>query len=708
MDHRLVHFFTYAKVNNPAGVTANDLGDADSGPNHLQNFPTLLSATSAGENTTITGTLNSTANTTFEVEFFSNTACDASGFGEGENFLGSASLTTDASGNVAFTEAFPEQPGQFITATATHPTDGTSEFSQCIQVTPPVAVDADLAIAKADSPDPVTVGQTLTYTLTASNNGPANATGVTVTDTLPSGVTFVSATPSQGTCSGTTTVTCALGYLNNGASATVSIQVTPTAAGDLSNTASIHGSQTDPNQDNNSDTETTTVNAAIDLAITMTDSPDPVRVQQTLTYTLTVTNNGPSGATGVLVTDTLPNGVTFGNATPSQGTCNGTGTVICNLGSLATAPEATISIAVTPTQAGSLTNSAVVQANEPESNPANNSASETTTVSLSADVAITKTDDPDPVLVGQTLTYTLVASNNGPSAASNVVVTDDMPGGVSFVSATTTQGTCTGSTTVTCSVGSLASGGSATVTIRVTPLAAGTLTNTARVHATESDPNTGNDEATTTTTVNPSADVAITVADNPDPVKVKTELTYALTVRNNGPSPATGVTVNDSLPSGVTFGSVTTTQGSCTSSVSCTLGTLASGAAVTITIKVTPQTSGTLTNTATVAATENDPTASNNTATTTTAVTTSGTPFRLTVTAAGNGKVTSNPAGIDCGLGSTTCQAMYNNGTVVTLTATPAAGARFDHWEKGCTGTSPSCSVTVNSNISVRAVFKKQ
>jgi uncharacterized repeat protein (TIGR01451 family) len=462
------------------GVTPNDAGDTDIGANDGQNFPLITTAVSTALGTTIQGTLNSTPNTNFNIEFFSNAACDSSNFGEGETFLGSTSVTTDGNGNASFTAIVDAADiGDSITSTATGPISGTSEFSRCVTVTAGAPIDSDLAITKADSPDPVTVGQTLTYTLTATNNGPANATGVTVTDTMPSGVTFVSATASQGTCSGTSTVTCTLGNLNNGGSATVTIQVTPTAAGELSNTASIQGSQADPNQNNNSDTETTTVNAAIDLALTMTDSPDPVRVQQTLTYTLTATNHGPSGATGVLVTNTLPNGVTFGSATPSQGTCNGTGTVMCALGPLAAGGEATISIAVTPTQAGIITNSAVVQANEAESNPANNSASESTTVTLSADVTITKADDPDPVLVGQTLTYTLVATNNGPSAASNVVVTDDMPGGVSFVSAVPTQGTCTGSTTVSCSVGSLASGGSATITIRVTPLAAGTLTNIA-------------------------------------------------------------------------------------------------------------------------------------------------------------------------------------------------------------------------------------
>ncbi len=121
---------------------------------------------------------------------------------------------------------------------------------------------ADLALTKADFPDPVTAGDNLTYTITVTNNGPDAATGVVVTDTLPSGVTFVSATPSQGNCSGTATVTCNLGGLNNGANATVTIVVRPAPAAvpSLSNTASVSGTETDPNNANDSDAEGTTVN----------------------------------------------------------------------------------------------------------------------------------------------------------------------------------------------------------------------------------------------------------------------------------------------------------------------------------------------------------------------------------------------------------------------------------------------------------------
>ena len=119
----------------PSGVTPNDVSDGDTGANNLQNFPVLTSAVDSGVNTTIQGSLNSLSNTTFRVEFLDNSVCDASGFGEGKNFVGSANVTTDGSGSAAIITTFTGLLNRgFITSTATRLDDGgnptdTSEFS---------------------------------------------------------------------------------------------------------------------------------------------------------------------------------------------------------------------------------------------------------------------------------------------------------------------------------------------------------------------------------------------------------------------------------------------------------------------------------------------------------------------------------------------------------------------------------------------------
>lgn len=126
--------------------------------------------------------------------------------------------------------------------------------------TPDESATSDLSVSKSDSPDPATVGGDVTYTVTVANNGPSGATGVTVTDTLPTDVAFVSAIPGEGSCAQPGgIITCSLGNLASGATATVAIVVTATAAGTMSNTASVTANESDPNTANNTATATTTV-----------------------------------------------------------------------------------------------------------------------------------------------------------------------------------------------------------------------------------------------------------------------------------------------------------------------------------------------------------------------------------------------------------------------------------------------------------------
>ena len=252
---------------------------------------------------------------------------------------------------------------------------------------------ADLSIAKRDSPDSVLAGNSLTYALTVTNDGPSDATGATVTDTLPVGVTFISVTPAQGSCSRTSTITCSLDGLASNASTTVTIQVKVNSStiGTITNTASVSGNEADPQDTNNTASEDTAVVAEADLSITKSDSADPVVAGAALSYTLNVTNAGPSDATGVTFTDTLPSEMTFASSAPGSPTCTELdGTVTCDLGNMSVASSSAVTIVAVAATLGTMTNTASVTGAEDDPDPENNAVSEDTEVMPGADLRVTK------------------------------------------------------------------------------------------------------------------------------------------------------------------------------------------------------------------------------------------------------------------------------------------------------------------------------
>ena len=230
----------------------------------------------------------------------------------------------------------------------------------------------------------------------------------------------------------------------------------------------------------------------------------------TITYTLDATNDGPSDAANVTVTDTLPAGVTFVSVNASNGgwTCNNTGniSVTCTRPLLAAGTDApTVRVRVTaPTQGARLTNTATVAATTPDPDPSNDTDTFITRVGPSADLSLVKRG-PNTVTPGSTIRYSLVVSNAGPDRARDIVVVDDLPDGVTFISASGVGWSCDNNAnrSVRCERPSLASGDEAppiTLVVR-SSTSADDITNQASVRASTFDPTSANNSGSAATTV---------------------------------------------------------------------------------------------------------------------------------------------------------------------------------------------------------------
>ncbi len=480
---------------------------------------------------------------------------------------------------------------------------------------------ADLSIVKLDSPDVAVAGMPVTYTIVVTNNGPGDALGATVTDTLPAGVTFLSSTASQGSCSGAGPITCSLGTISNGANATIFVTIKTNSAlptpNPIVNNATVSSTSSDPDPSNDSTTQPTTIVAQTDLSITKAAAATVI-AGNPLVFTIVVTNNGPSDALNVNVTDPTPTGLVF---TSNAGAC--TTAFPCALGNLPAGQSRTITatyaVPSNYTAPSPIVNTATVTTDTTETNPANNTASSSTTLQLDTDLAIAKSG-PATIVAGNQMTYTVVVTNNGPSDATGVSVSDTTPPGLTFVS---NAGACT--TAFPCTLGTLTPGATRTITSTyLVPsgyTSPATIANTAVVSSTTPDSNSANNSSTATTTLGAaSADLAVTKVA-PATAIPGNNITYTITVTNNGPSDATGVTLADPTPTGLTFVS---NSGGCTTPFPCSLGTIAAGATQTITatflVPLGYTTPDPIINTATVSATTTDPTPGNNSATAQTSV----------------------------------------------------------------------------------------
>ena len=571
------------------GRTLNDPADGDPGGNELINCPVIESAR-VGDNLLV---VSGWSRPTTTIEFFADPPAN-----QGRTFIASADegsaadldTTTSSYGpgpvngvsqgsdtTTRFRFVIPLtaglQAGSVLTATATAAVGSlsTSEFSGPV----PLGLDADLLVTKT-APASVTPGTTVAHTITVTNDGPSDATDVSVADPTPPGLTFVG---NSGAC--TTPFPCALGTLpaRQSASIVATFAVPPSyaAPNPIVNSVTVGSAVSDPDPTNNTANATIAVTPALaDLAI-IKGRPLRRSLGANLEYSVVVTNRGPSDAPSVTVTDPTPTGLTF---VSNSGAC--TTAFPCALGPIPAGQSRTITttflVPSSYTGPDPIVNTATVTGTAIDPDLTNNAATTTTAIGslFTINVEITKAAPPS-VTPGTNLVYAITATNGGTLDVTDVTVADPTPPGLIFVS---NSGACT--TPFPCALGTIPTGQSRQITSTFA-VPSGYLTpnpilNTSTIVTPSAEEDFSDNSATTTTMVMPSADVSVS-KNGPPSVTSPGIVTYHITVANGGPSDATGVTVSDPTPPGVTFLGNT---GVCTTPFPCALGTIPAGQTRTI------------------------------------------------------------------------------------------------------------------------------
>jgi large repetitive protein len=449
-----------------------------------------------------------------------------------------------------------------VESPTTDPEPGNDESTAEVEIVPA----ADLALTKT-APATVEPNGDLTYNLKVENLGPSGAHGVTVTDPLPAGVELELASMGEGCFfSDQSAVVCELGppgaELAVGETAEFQFTVhVPFALGGktISNTASVEAEEGDPNPENNTDTATTTVGPAADLSITKTMGA--AQAGKPLTYTLAITNNGPSTSSAVTVKDTLPAGTTFQSAAPSQGTCAANGqAVTCQLGPLASGASAQVSITVevSASAGGTLRNTATVEGPEPDPNKSNNESSVEGPIApappSAPNLKVVKTASTSTPEVGVPFTYDVAVTNLSGATAKNVKVVDTLNGPVVVGAVKPESGSChVKGSKIECSIPQIPVGKTVHIRYTVTAKMAGKLSNTASAEAANGETAPANNHAVKGVTAkSPTGSFKLTKTASRKVVPGGGKVGFTITLRN-GSKALTEATICDRLPAALVF-----------------------------------------------------------------------------------------------------------------------------------------------------------
>lgn len=461
--------------------------------------------------------------------------------------------------------------------------DDTEDDQQTVEPVPILV--SDLVLRKSVNILSPLVGEEVIFNISITNDGPSDVTGVEVLDQLPSGYTYVSNNRTAGVYDPNTGIWELNGVIPNGTTETLNITATVNPAGDYFNVTEVFSSNNfDPNSipnnnnifENDQDSAGTTPIPASDLSLDKTVDNEFPDVGSNVTFTITVTNDGPSDATNVVVFDALPSGYTY--VSDDSGGTYSDASGLWNVVTILGGSSASLNVVAQVNASGDYNNVAEITAAlqlDPDSTPGNNVLSEddqdeqSITPRTVTDISVSKTADNLSPLAGEQIVFTITVNNAGPNDASGLVIEDALASGYAFVSATASSGVYD-AITGAWDLPNIANGATETLQITATVLASGEYSNTAELIALDtfdpdSTPNNNlsseDDQDTVVPVPNGLSDLELTkTVDNPTP-NVGDVVEFTVNVTNNGSSDATGVVITDLLPSGFTYQSHITTAG---------------------------------------------------------------------------------------------------------------------------------------------------
>lgn len=485
-----------------------------------------------------------------------------------------------------------------------------------------------------NAPASAEINQDIVYTLTVANVGETTATQLSLSDTLPGGMTLISVDAGDWFCnSSTSSVNCNRDLLDSGQQSQVSITVRADSAGDYLNEAQLTATDAPVALTDTALTRIEEVQESlVDLMLTKTDSVDPVAPGALFSYSLTVTNLSNVDATGVTITETFPAGMVVVDARGSNWSCSAIN--ICQLTVPLLGGQSSVLTfdVLAPTNSGTITNRAEVRSLEVETRPEDNSASEQTVVTGAAAVADLKVqaDSSGSLQQGEPKLVSVRVSNAGPNTAESPLLTGTIAGAVSLVGAANQSVECTFSgSTFSCPLAALGPGDSVGVGVVIRGTAAnGSGSLNVAVSSLTNDPMLANNAAQVDfSLVSLGADLGVELSDSADPATPGGSFEYRLRLTNNGPLPAEQANLIINLDSVLTVTAQNTPGLNCTpvgaTSQTCSLATPLGNSSLieaTFIVQVPVQAKIGLTTNASVTSPLPDPNQANNTDTETTAV----------------------------------------------------------------------------------------